>query len=475
MAERHHSTFRLLAYASPSIAIAALGLPLAVHLPAFYAGSMGLGLVAVGAAFALARSWDVIIDPLLGYVSDKFQSRWGRRRQWIVLSIPILMLSSYFVFIPERGLPTLNWMLSLVGMTPLVSVSENYLIGGLFMLYLGYTMLLLAHMSWGAELSSDYNQRSRIQGWREGLSVLGVPLVLLLPVVFQAIGGVDAEHESVAIIGWFVIIVTPLTAIFAVMMVGETKAKPEPKVSLKEAIGPLMSNGGLQRLVIADLASGFSGSALGAMFIYEATYVWQVGAYTNQLLLLYFFAGVGFVPIALKLSYRFGKHHTMVGASLFNVLFVPALFLIPPGNIWVASIILIFLGVNVGIPSVLYRSMMADVGDYDEVKTGQRRTGLFYALLTLTAKIGGAMAIGVVYWILDGIGFKAAGGNTPEVLSRMGMIFVAVPFLCNAFVTAIMWKFPIGLKEQQELRRVLDERTVEEAETTEQPASIEGF
>jgi len=475
MAEKKHSTLSLIAFASPSIGIAALGLPLAVHLPAYYAGAMGLGLVAVGGIFTLARLWDVFIDPLLGVLSDRFPSRWGRRRHWIVLSVPLIMVASYFVFIPSGGLVWLNALRAVFGAAPLTAVTANYLLGGLFALYLGFTMLLLAHMSWGAELSENYNERSRIQGWREGLSVLGVPLVLMLPVIIQKIGAVGAEHQSVEIIGWFIVVALPLTVFAAVTLMGEEKSKPQPKVSMKEAIGPLMHNGGLQRLVIADLASGFSTSALGAMFIYQASYVWQVGTYTNQLLLLYFFAGVGFVPVALKFSYRFGKHRTMVGASMFNVVFVPLLFLIPPGNIWIASLILIFLGVNVGTPSVLYRSMMADVGDYDEVHTGLRRTGLFYALLTLTAKVGSAFAIGVVYWILARIGFDPTSHhNTPDVLTRLNIIFVAVPFFCNLFVVAIMFRFPIGLKEQVELRRKLDERMVEEVETVEQPASIQG-
>tara|TARA_R110000824_G_scaffold390760_23_gene588101 strand:+ start:14525 stop:15952 length:1428 start_codon:yes stop_codon:yes gene_type:complete len=475
MAGDRHSTFRLLAYAMPSITIAALGLPLAVHLPEFYATTMGLGLLAVGFAFALARSWDVIVDPLLGYVSDKFETRWGRRRIWVVISAPIIMLASFFVFIPAKGLPVLNAVIGVFGVDPMSAVTQGYLIGGLLLLYLGFTMLLLAHMSWGAELSDDYNERSRIQGWREGLSVLGVPLVLMLPAVIQAFGGVDAEHNTVEVIGWFIIIVTPLATLLAVTLMGEEKVKPQPHLRAREAFAALASNDGLRRLVFADLFSGISGSALGAMFIFEAKYVWEVGAHTNQLLLLYFFAGVGFVPIALKLSYMFGKHKTMIGASLFNVCFVPTLFLIPPGNIWVASLILIFLGVNVGTPSVLYRSMMADVGDQDEVRTGQRRTGLFFALLTLTAKVGSAIAIGVVYVILDRIGFDAKGNNTPEALSNLNMIYVAVPFFCNIAVTVILWGFPIGLKEQQELRRQLDERLVEEVESIERASSIENL
>ena len=81
--------------------ISALGLPLAVYLPPFYAGDMGLGLALVGTIFMLTRFWDVFTDPVLGILSDRFTTRWGRRRPWIVLATPILLWSAYMVFMPS--------------------------------------------------------------------------------------------------------------------------------------------------------------------------------------------------------------------------------------------------------------------------------------------------------------------------------------------------------------------------------------
>jgi Na+/melibiose symporter-like transporter len=110
---------------------------------------------------------------------------------------------------------------------------------------------------------------------------------------------------------------------------------------------------------------------------------------------------------------------------------------------------------------------MADVADLDELHSGQRRTGLFYSLLTLTQKIGGAVAVGIVFWTLAYIGFNPRGENNEAAVGGLSMVFVAVPVICNALVALIMWRFPIGLKEQQELRRRLEERVVEELETVE--------
>jgi Na+/melibiose symporter-like transporter len=94
-------------------------------------------------------------------------------------------------------------------------------------------------------------------------------------------------------------------------------------------------------------------------------------------------------------------------------------------------------------------------------------------LLTLTQKLGGAVAVGVVFWTLALIGFvPKQGENTEATLTGLSIVFVATPMICNALVALVMMKFPIGLKEQEELRRKLDERFVEEVELTERPPNL---
>lgn len=451
MAETRLSAWRLSAFSGPAVPIAALGLPIGVYLPQFYAGPMGLGLATVGTIFMLARFWDVITDPVMGIVSDRFPSRWGRRRHWLVLSVPITALAAWFVFMPSAP------------------VTAVYLLFWMFILYVGWTMLTISHMAWAAELSDDYNERSRVQAFREGFQILGVPLVLTLPAIIESMGVGHMETARVEAMGWFIIVLLPVTVLINLRFVGERPAAPQPVISLREGIAPLLKNHALQRLVVADFVSGFSSAALGSMFIYEVTHVWQLGSWASLLLLFYFFAGLGFIPLVLRLSYRFGKHYTLVGTALFNAVFAPALFLIPPGNVWIAGMVLLFLGVNVGSATILYRSIMADVADLDELHTGQRRTGLFYSLLTLTQKVGGAVAVGIVFWTLAYIGFNPRGENTEAAVGGLSMVFVAVPVICNVLVALIMWHFPIGLKEQEDLRRRLEERVVEELETAERP------
>lgn len=455
MSDKRLSPWRLAAFSGPAIPIAALGLPIGVYLPQFYAGPMGLGLAAVGTIFMLLRFWDVITDPLMGIISDRYTSRWGRRRHWIVLSVPLLVICAYMAFVPTAP------------------VTSLYLFGWMFFLYIGWTMLTISHMAWAAELSDDYNERSRIQGYREAFQLIGVPLVLLIPAIIEQMEPENMEAARVASIGWFIVATLPIAVAINVFFVPERKSAPQPPIDLIAATRAILRNLPLRRLLAADFLSGFAGAALASMYIYEATYVWGIGSVASFLLLLYFFGGIIFIPVVLKLSYRLGKHRTVVAAGLFNVVFPPVIFLIPEGNYIVASFVLLFLGVNIGTTTTLYRSMMADVADIDELETGQRRTGLFYALLTLTQKLGGAVAVGVVFWTLALIGFvPEPGANTEATLTGLSIVFVATPVICNALVAAIMWKFPIGIKEQEELRRQLAERFVEEIEQTERPPNL---
>ena len=194
----------LASYSGVSIPMAAMGMPIAVYLPQFYAQGMGLDLITVGMVFTVARFWDVITDPLMGLAIDRFDTRWGRRKHWIAISIPILMVSVWMVFMPDPD-----------------SVSGLYLGFWMIMLYIGYTMLAIAHQSWGAELAVSYDDRSRLFGWREIFIIGGMTAVLAIPAGVELIG--SGEHAlKVASMGWFCLILFPITLLPTLMFVPDT-------------------------------------------------------------------------------------------------------------------------------------------------------------------------------------------------------------------------------------------------------------
>lgn len=431
---------RLFAYALPAAPIAAMGLPLAVHLPPFYAGSLGLSLSVVGGIFLLARFWDVFTDPVLGMLSDRVASRWGRRRHWIVLSVPIMLVAVVMVFMPQG------------------QVDGSYLLLWLFVLYIGWTLLTISHMSWGAELTPDYHERSRVHGAREIALILGMVTVLALPVLIEWTGPEDLPAARVAIMGWFVLILLPLAVFWAVTRVPERPTPRPESIPMRQAVGALVESRPLRMVLGADLLGGVGNGLVASMFLFLAEDALGLGQVSSLLLLCYFVSGVSFIPLMLYFARRFGKHITAAASSMFNAMTLPLILLVPEGNVLFALVVWVLLGVNMAAGPFLFRSIMADVADHDAVITHRQRTGLFYAMLTSTGKIGAALAIGGGYVVLDLIGFSPQGENTQATLDALRAVYVWPTVVISVLVAVFFWYFPLDEAMQRRNRGILEER-----------------
>jgi len=441
MANGRISKFQLGSFALPAIPIAALGLPIVVYLPPFYAEDMGLSLTLVGTIFMIARFWDVFTDPVLGTLSDRIHSRWGRRRHWLVISAPILMLSSYMLFMPTAP------------------VSGTYLMFWMVILYIGWTLITISHMSWGAELSTDYDERSSIQGWREFALIFGSFTVLALPAILDITGNSDGLADGVAAMGWFVIILLPITIALAVTVVPEFKSVPQASINWKESGRLILKNNLLRRVLLADLLVGIAPGITGSLYIFFASYVMGLPDTASLLLLVYFVAGFIGVPIWLRIAHKMGKHKTLAIAMYYGALALPLVAFMPREEFWWLFFGNTLYGLAYGAGSFLLRAIMADVCDRDLIESGQQRTGLYYSLLTMTNKIGFAVAVGITYIMLDVIGFvPEPGANSPETLNQLMALYVSLPALFMAIAGFVMWRYPLTKQAQEELRAQLAER-----------------
>ncbi|MGB1088772.1 MAG: MFS transporter, partial [Alphaproteobacteria bacterium] len=444
--ETRLNSARLALFASPAIPIAAMGLPMSVHLPPFYV-ELGLSLSAVGLIFMLTRFWDVVTDPVLGFLSDRFPTKWGRRRPWIALSVPIMMVTVYLLFFPP------------------MEVSGLYLAVVLFAMYVGWTMLTISHMSWGAELSDDYDERSRIQGYREAALVGGALLVLVLPVILESLGLTgEGRRGIVAAMGWFVLITLPLAVFFSLKFVPERRfsaaEKPPP---FKDVIKSVMASRPLRRLLVIDVLGGLSAGTVASLFLYLAADVLKVSdVWANLMLLGYFLSGICFIPIIMKLSYRFGKHRTLAGSSLFSGLSIPVIYILPENEPAIALIAWIAFGVNMGAGSFLVRAITADIVDEDERRSGAKQTGVYYAAINLTQKIGIALSIGLLYVVLEqGFGYQPGQENTASAVEGLKLTYVIPPVLVALINAGLLWRFPLGKHEQEHLREEIVELGIE--------------
>jgi len=183
---QRRSNWTLAAFAASCLPYAALGLPVYVTLPEFYASHVGVPLAAVSLVFLIVRLADIVVDPFLGMVIDRTSTKWGRYRVWMAAGAPILMGSVAMLFFAGQGASTAHLAVWLV------------------IMYLGYSISLLSQMSWASILSPDYDQRSRIYGWWQAANIVGVLAVLAIPAIVQ--GPLDGTYiEAVRAQGWFII------------------------------------------------------------------------------------------------------------------------------------------------------------------------------------------------------------------------------------------------------------------------------
>ncbi len=436
--------WRIGAFVLPALPISALGLPLVVYLPPFYVTEMGVSAAWIGLVFLLARFWDMFTDPPFGYFSDHYETRWGRRKPWIFLALPILMLSIWQIFLPPEGAG--GW----------------HLFFWLVLLYVGWTMLTISHMSWGAELSPDYHRRAQIQGWREAALIAGMIAILTLPALTEYFAPVgEAGLHRVNFMGTFLLIMLPVTIIAALTLVpGRPGAKShsvEGNFSWREALSFFTRSPALRRLLFADVMVGLAPGINGALYIFVFEHVFQVPRWTSFLLLSYFVSGLLAVPLWIRLSGWVGKHRTLAIALFYGCCTGPFVILLPPGQVWWFFALNVTYGAAYGAGLFLLRAIMADFTDLDHLVSGKERTGLCFSLLNMTNKIGYALSVGIAYPLLNLIGFNAATGaeNTAFTLNSLLAVYVGLPFLFAMLGALAMWNFPIDKGEQERTRAQL--------------------
>src|SRR5690606_26599325 len=135
---------QLFSYSIAELPMSMVATPVALFLPALYTQDLGLGMTTVGLVLMLTKFWDVATDPIIGYLSDRTRSRFGRRKPWILASVPLMMISVYQLFLPPEG------------------VGVQFLLIWIMVFWFGWTLFNIPYFASGVELSPDYADRTRI-------------------------------------------------------------------------------------------------------------------------------------------------------------------------------------------------------------------------------------------------------------------------------------------------------------------------
>lgn len=426
---------RLAAYGGLGLPLAALGLPLTVFLPPFYAQMPGLNTGLVGVLIFAARLFDVITDPVIGMLSDRTPPGLGRRRPYIAAGTPVLMLAAWFLFMPGEA------------------VGASYLLVWSMVAYLGWTLIYLPYTTLGAELSSDYDERSRITAWREGFFVLGTLVAIVLPAAMARLA--DGQGAGLAAIAGFLIIVLPLAVGVFLWRVPEP-AGTASVVPWAASARLLAGNRPFRRLLLAYLLNGAANGLPAALFLFFVQAVLGASQATAGLFLgIYFLSAVAGLPVWFAIGRHWSKHRLWCASMAFvSAVFVFTITLSDNHYSMVAyGLICVLGGSCLGVDQAAAASIQADVVDEDTAAGGDGRAGLYFGLWGMATKLAFAIALGIAYPLLWLAGFEAGQPNDATALWTLSLLYGLLPVAIKLGVIPLMWDFPLDRARHAELQR----------------------
>lgn len=434
-------TRRLLAYALIEFPVSGAMNATSLFLGFHYA-ALGVDLAQVGLIMMAARLLDVLIDPTVGLLSDRTKTNWGRRKVWVVAGVPVFVLASWMLFVPPEN------------------VTALYFAGWLVLYWLGFSMINIPYYAWGAELSPDYHERTRITTWRTIAGTLGSFSFLAIPAIRQQIFGVGGEPggvlATIAVIG--VIAIPAFVAFAAANVPDRGVVAGTAHVPILRGVAVMARNGPFLRLLAAFTIVGLGPVLQGAMFPFFMQHV--VGDTTSgpKILLVYYPTVALGILLWAALARRIDKHRAwMVGMTVMAGVTV-SYMLVGQDDIVLMVCILAMSGIGSGALTALPASMKADVVDLDAVESGEDRAGLFFAAWSLAVKCIAALGQGIAFTMLAWIGFEAKGVNGPDEILGLRIFYSAGPMVLYVIALLIVWRYPLTSARHAELRRQLAAR-----------------
>lgn len=435
-------------YGSLGFPLALLGYPLGIWLPRAYDTYIGIDTAYVGAVISLAAIFDAITDPLMGYASDSFRTRWGRRKAWVLVGAPFLALALYFLLNPDQGSTVL------------------YLGAWFIFLRLGTTMLGVPYTAWGMELSGEYNTRTRIQSAREIFVLLGLIGAAAVPALVELIYGDDAT--AVLVLNAYTWLAVPLLLLITVLVVLRVPEVPprarEGQVSFLQSLTLMYRNKIFLRVLTIEFLVGGGEAFRNALSLYfMQDYIGAPRA--GMLYLVYFSMGLAAIPIWNRLASRYGKHRSLSGAIILVSVVSLAIFTLDYGQVWPFYVLFAIKGFCFGSFAYLPRSMLADVIDVDTLKSGDPRTGGYYSIYGFMTKVAHSIG-GTSLIALAVIGYNTSVGasNGAMELLWLGVLYAIVPTVLFCLALYLCWTWPLTSDKHAQLQRLLETREARRAQ-----------
>ena len=393
------------------------------YLLYFLTDFVGLAAGLAGTALMVGKIWDAVTDPAVGYLSDRTRSKMGRRRPYMLYGSFLLLVAMVVMFTNPR-------------------LDGNEV--GLFLWAVGAYCLLntaitLVNIPYGAllpELSSDFDERTVLTGYRMTFAVVGTFLGagLVLPIV-NAFSNHNTGWTVMGSVMGLVMLVTALLTFFVIREPAHPE-RPRRENLFKTYASALKTKAFLTALFPWILHIAGVTVIQGAL-LYFFQYIHNEESMFQLALMGLLATSLLFIPVWVAVSKRIGKKLSYNIGMGYVAVVVMVFFAIghwtPP---IVSVVIMAFAGIGFATHYVMPHAILPDVVEYDYSEHGVRREGVFYGLWTFSSKLGQAFAIALNGWILALVGYVANVEQTP--LAEVGIRLLCGPVPMVFFVAGVI-------------------------------------
>jgi glycoside/pentoside/hexuronide:cation symporter, GPH family len=396
-----------LAYGALGLPLAFVALPLYVLLPNHYASVLGVPLAALGALLLGARLLDAVADPWIGRWMDR---AFGHSAQRVLRLCALAALVAAFgfhllFFPPVQGTPALlAWCGALLAVT-----------------YLAYSVLSVAHQSWGARLGGDAPERARIVAWREGLALAGVLVASVMP----SLAGLNATSALFA-----------LALVAGVALLARApRPRGAPRAEIAAPLGLPFANPAFRRLLLVFVVNGIASAVPATLVLFFIRDRLQLGVWEPLFLFSYFAAGALSMPLWVRAVPRFGLARPWLAGMLLSIAAFVWAAALDAGSLAAYAAVCVAsglaLGADLALPSALLAGVIQKAGHAGQAE------GAYFGWWNFAIKLNLALAAGLALPLLAAFGY-APGARDANALTALTLAYCLLPCLLKLAAAALL-------------------------------------
>ncbi len=405
----------LFQYALLAFPVAFAGLPLYIHAPDFYTRQLGLGLGSIGVILLLVRLFDAIQDPVIGYLTDRHSAK---RNSILTIGIVILTLGLFSLFFgPQFAIPTSIWFA-----------------GSMLLATTGFSIIVINLNMIGGFWSQDKDERTRIAGWRESFTLLGLLVASILPTLFLTATDATQAFRWLFVV-YFAAMAVAWTLFLKFLKRADLSHINVPNNKIKHPFFQILQD--KQRLFFFTyLLTQVAASLPAVLVVFFVRDYLNAESYTGIYLFLYFVSGAALMQLWFVISKMLDKYYAWLISMVLSILVFIWVVTLGPGDTTSYGVICILSGFALGADLSLPTSIIAD---RINAKKAESRATQYYGVMAFIPKISFALAGGIAFLTLDYFGFVVASNNTDSAKQALVMLYGLAPCIIKLMAAISLW------------------------------------